>query len=83
MAEEKSIVVDAPMREVYNQWTRSEEWPGEPHGGTFGRRRNVEVELKTCARCGLAMGEGSEPQQKDGRHYCCSGCAQRSDCVCD
>lgn len=35
-----------------------------------------------CPNCGMDVSKGSNPTEKDGRTYCCQGCAEGSGCTC-
>ncbi len=35
-----------------------------------------------CPRCDMPVATGSNPTTKDGRTYCCEGCAAGGECSC-
>lgn len=35
-----------------------------------------------CARCGMDVSLGSEPTERNGKKYCCKGCADEVGCTC-
>jgi hypothetical protein len=45
-----------------------------------------EVRSETCADCGMVKadwkGNNGQGVEKDGRMYCCDGCANETGCTC-
>ena len=35
-----------------------------------------------CPMCGMDTATGSNPTTRDGKTYCCEGCANGGDCTC-
>jgi hypothetical protein len=31
----------------------------------------------------MDLSKGSEPREKNGRRYCCDGCAEGTGCICE
>jgi hypothetical protein len=37
---------------------------------------------QNCANCGMEMDIASNPVERDGKSYCCAGCANETGCTC-
>jgi hypothetical protein len=40
------------------------------------------ADKEKCPNCGMDLDLGSNPTERDGRTYCCPGCANGTGCTC-
>lgn len=40
------------------------------------------TDTEKCPHCGMDVSLGSQPTERNGKTYCCKGCADETGCTC-